>query len=315
MGRSTGPRPRILVLLAAYNGVAFLDSQLRSILDQEAVEVRVLVSVDASDDGTEALVDRWVARDDRVSALSHGQRFGGAAANFHRLFAAADLRGCDAVALSDQDDVWYADKLIRAVRALGSHHAVGYSSNVLAWYPDGRRRLVREASPQRSLDHLFQSAGPGCTYVVVAEEFDRFREWCADHREEIGQLDYHDWLLYAWVRTRQLTWYIDPSPSMDYRQHAANQLGASTGWRALAKRARLVRSGWYSHQVLTLATALDSDDEPVVRRIADRRLRSRLLAAASVRRLRRSPTEQVALAVLLLLESLPTLPGEARGAS
>ena len=46
-------RPLIAVCLAAYNGRAYLQDQMDSILGQAGVNVLVFVSVDRSSDGTE----------------------------------------------------------------------------------------------------------------------------------------------------------------------------------------------------------------------------------------------------------------------
>ncbi|MCZ7080203.1 glycosyltransferase family 2 protein, partial [Salmonella enterica subsp. enterica] len=59
-------QPRILVLLAAYNGMRWISEQVDSILGQEAVSVSLLISVDRSDDGTESWVDQLCIRDSRV---------------------------------------------------------------------------------------------------------------------------------------------------------------------------------------------------------------------------------------------------------
>src|SRR6478672_6624898 len=123
--------PHVRVLLAAYNGRDWLDEQLTGILGQSHVSVDVVVSVDRSSDGTEDIVDSWVARDSRVTRLPHGQKFGGAAKNFYRLMREAGGGEADFFALADQDDVWLPEKLSRAVASLVSHEAEAYSSNVL----------------------------------------------------------------------------------------------------------------------------------------------------------------------------------------
>jgi rhamnosyltransferase len=39
-------RPKVGVLLAAYNGMQWIEQQLKSIIDQEGVDVTIFVSVD-----------------------------------------------------------------------------------------------------------------------------------------------------------------------------------------------------------------------------------------------------------------------------
>lgn len=75
-------RPRFLVCLAAFNGIKWLSVQLDSILAQSGIDVVVMVSVDRSSDGTEALIDARARDEPRLVVLPHGHRFGGAARNF-----------------------------------------------------------------------------------------------------------------------------------------------------------------------------------------------------------------------------------------
>lgn len=45
-------------------------------------------------------------------------------------------------------------------------NVVGYSSNVTAFWPANKRKLVSKAQPQRTSDFMFEAAGPGCTYLL-----------------------------------------------------------------------------------------------------------------------------------------------------
>ena len=52
MGAEATIEPRVLVLLATFDGRRYLPAQLDSILAQHDVDVRVLISDDGSTDGT-----------------------------------------------------------------------------------------------------------------------------------------------------------------------------------------------------------------------------------------------------------------------
>ena len=65
-------QPRVLVLLAAFNGTAFLPAQMASILGQQAVDVQVVLSIDRSTDGTEAWAAQLAQHDARVTVLPGG---------------------------------------------------------------------------------------------------------------------------------------------------------------------------------------------------------------------------------------------------
>lgn len=256
--------PRIAVLLAAFNGLRWLPQQLDSILEQGGVSLTVFVSVDLSSDGTE---DWFLARargDSRVVCLPFGRTFGGAAANFYRLFREVDLSGFDFVALADQDDVWMEGKLARAVDVLERERADAYSSNVIAFWPTHEVRLLDKAQPQRKWDHLFEAAGPGCTYVLRVAVMLRFQDLLRMRREHVDEIALHDWFLYAFVRANGYRWIIDVRPGVFYRQHDDNQVGANVGVAAFWRRAEKVRSGWAMDQAARIAVAVGADRDPFV---------------------------------------------------
>lgn len=85
--------PKIAVLLAAYNGMQWIEEQVASILGQQAVDVTIHISVDLSDDGTEEWCEELAAANGRVILLARAGRFGGAARNFFRLIRDVDLHG------------------------------------------------------------------------------------------------------------------------------------------------------------------------------------------------------------------------------
>lgn len=256
---------KVSVLLAAHNGIRWVEEQVDSILKQKNVELRLVVSVDVSDDGTEAWFDDLKCKDSRVELLPHGKHFGRAAANFFRLILESDLGDSEYVALADQDDIWFSDKLDYAISSMRAHNVDAYSANVLAYWPSGVRSLVEKSQPQRRWDYLFEAAGPGCTYVLSRELFEAFRSCIVDNRQVLEDIFLHDWMCYAFARSNNYAWYIDPEPKMLYRQHNDNQMGVHRGWKAIWKRTRGVTSGWWVEQARALARLLSLENEPHVR--------------------------------------------------
>ena len=108
-------RPRVSVALCTFNGERYLAEQLDSILVQRDVELDVIAIDDASTDRTWDMLQARSRVDARLQAHRNGDNLG-VVANFERA-----LRLCrgDFIALSDQDDVWDADKLRILVDAIG----------------------------------------------------------------------------------------------------------------------------------------------------------------------------------------------------
>ena len=256
--------PRVLVLLAAFNGTAFLPAQMASILAQRAVSVHVVLSIDRSNDGTEAWAAQLAQQEARVSVLPTGQVFGGAAPNFFRLLRDADMAGFDYVALADQDDLWQPNKLARACEQLQHMGAAGYSGNVTAFWPDGRERLIDKAQPQQPWDFLFEGPGPGCTFVLARPLALALQAWVSTHAQPLHSLGFHDWFIYAWARAQGYLWTIDARPHLHYRQHADNQIGANAGLRSLLLRARRIANGWGLGQARTIARLTGLETHPFV---------------------------------------------------
>ncbi|PTT19010.1 glycosyl transferase [Acidovorax sp. HMWF029] len=256
--------PRVLVLLAAFNGMAFLPAQITSVLDQQAVAVQVVISIDRSCDGTEAWAEQLAQQNPRVSVLQRGQVFGGAAPNFFRLLRDVDMTRCDYVALADQDDLWHTDKLAHACQQLRFTGAAGYSGNVTAFWPGGKERLIDKAQPQQPWDFLFEGPGPGCTFVLAQPLALALQTWVRQQGQALQPVDFHDWLIYAWVRAQGYQWLIDAQPHLRYRQHAHNQLGANAGLRPLLHRAWQMGNGWWLGQASLIARLLQLHEHPFV---------------------------------------------------
>ena len=232
---------KISVLLAAYNGENYIDHQLLTILNQTHKPYKILINIDQSNDKTESIVKDFAKTNPEIQILNCNKRFGSAAANFIHLLKNTDLTEAEYIALADQDDLWKEDKLEKAIQKLQQGYD-GYSSNVEAFWKDGRQKIILKNQPQQDFDHLFESAGPGCTFVMSKKLALSLQEFLKNR--QFDQLDnYHDWLIYAYARSNGFKWYIDPYPGVEYRQHNANVFGANVGIRAFVSRIRRVLDG------------------------------------------------------------------------
>ena len=258
--------PRVAVLLAAYNGASYIVDQLHSILNQKSVEVVVFVSIDLSSDGTEDLIFSEFSFNQRIIILSTGLRFGGAARNFYHLISEVDFENFDYVSFADQDDIWHQNKLNRACDVLAVKTSAGYSSNVMAFWSDGKTCLIDKAQPQRQWDFLFEAAGPGCTYVLRQDLAYALQGFVRSHWVDLQSVALHDWFTYAFARSQGFKWIIDPEIGMDYRQHSSNQVGVNAGLKAFKYRFIKVLQGWGTAQAGMIASILGLDGAVFVRR-------------------------------------------------
>lgn len=293
--------PKVLVLLATHNAQDWIDEQLGSLAAQQGVQVSVLASDDASSDGTLERLATWRDRLRLAILPPTTQRLGNANRNFLRLIREAAISAdIDFVALSDHDDIWLPDKLVRAIQVLRAQAADAYSSNVTAFWPDGRERLLRKSGVQRAHDYLLESAGPGCTFVWPRERFLELQAWVQSESERLQDVKVHDWLIYAWARLRGWHWHIDPESHMRYRQHARNEVGANAGWASARKRWQQVRRGDYRRDILAMAAAV-GDQSKITRWLTRLHWTDRLRLVGAAPTCRRRPHEAAAWALLCLL--------------
>lgn len=252
--------PSVAVLLAAYNGMDWIEEQILSILSQKNTSIKIFISVDLSNDKTHQWCQSLAANNARIQVLPYGEEFGGAARNFFRLIRDVVSSDFDYIALSDQDDIWESGKLQHAIRVIEKNNLDGYSSDVIAFWSNGRERLVKKSSPQKKFDYFFEAAGPGCTYVLKQHSLQKFKKFLINNWREINLIESHDWLIYAFFRSRNMPWYIDNKPLMLYRQHELNQVGSNFGFLAYLKRIKMIKNGWYRSEVGKIAKVISIND-------------------------------------------------------
>lgn len=281
----------IAVILAAYNGEKWIKEQIDSIIFQSNVEVTIFVSCDISTDGTMNIIKTYP--NDKVVLLPYGEKFGAAAPNFYRLLRDVDFSKYEYVALADQDDIWFEDKLYSATSKLRKENAMGYSSNVTAWWSDGEKKNVLKATPQRKYDFLFESPGPGCSFVMHADFVSEFQNYIKDKSVLLKRLDWHDWLLYAYARSRNYKWIIDSESHMLYRQHSDNQLGANLGKAQFFKRLNDIISGYGIQQTTGTIRFLNMENDPFVRKWLNKGRKGYLYLSLKSRWCRRRIKDQI----------------------
>lgn len=292
----------VAVLLAAYNGEKWIDEQIQSILGQRGIKVSIYISLDLSSDRSLEICKKYAETYENIFLLPYGDRFGGAAPNFYRLIKDVDFSPYDFISFADQDDIWLEDKLSRAARALNAGNFEFYSSNVTAFYEDGRECLIDKAQRQTEYDFLFESAGPGCTFVLKKAAALKLQKFIVENFNEINEICLHDWLIYSYARTFKYEWYIDPVPSMRYRQHANNQVGANNNLFSAIKRVKLVNSSWYRNEIIKIAKALGNHNLTFFKRCFSNGYLGCLYLSINSYRARRRLRDKWALFVLSLLK-------------
>jgi len=227
---STEPAVRGAIVLAAFRpDPELFRIQLESIRDQTLRDWECLIGADGGPAEVRRLVQTIVGDDRRFQVLGWEDNVG-FYLNFERLLAAVP-EGVAWVALSDQDDRWYPDKLERLVPLLDHCTLATGQARVITW-PEGRvlARTDRRVVPLRAL--VVQNQVTGGLSVLrrdlldVALPFPRFRT--------VTQLHDH-WLGVCASAVDAYT--VTDVVVQDYIQHGQNVVGEGPGPMAAARAA------------------------------------------------------------------------------
>ena len=293
---------KIAVLLASYNGIKYIKEQVDSILNQKEVDVTIFISDDLSTDGTLEYLQDIYKDFKNIVYLPSGSKFGGAGKNFFRLIRDVDFSSFDFISFVDQDDIWYEDKLIRAIKTIEDKQLDAYSSNILAFWEDGKEMIINKSSSQARYDYLFEAAGPGCTYVLKKDLAISLQNFICDNWEDVNKVELHDWFIYAFARENNYKWHIDEKPSMRYRQHTSNQVGANDGLKAKLKRLKKVFSSWYREEIIKIIKVLSLENKyKFSKYILNKSYLNNLLLLKYSFEFRRNKKEKLFLSLLILL--------------
>lgn len=220
----------ITVMLATYQGEAYLAQLLDSLLAQTEQRFTVLISDDGSVDQTLAIARQYAAAyPGKFIVHPNETNSGGAQYNFLRMMA--QTRG-DYLMLCDQDDVWMPHKIEASLAAMQAQEALHGANTPILVHTD--MRVVNESlgfidasfwaygnintARTQLKDIVMQNMVTGCTALynrALAEKLQKVPEF----------LNMHDWWL-ALVASAFGVIAAEPSQTVLYRQHSQNAVGA-----------------------------------------------------------------------------------------
>ncbi|MCF7534705.1 glycosyltransferase family 2 protein [Pseudomonas sp. P2498] len=221
--------------MCTFNGARFLREQLDSFEAQSFTDWVLYISDDGSTDTTLQIIHeyqhRWGTR--RLIRLD-GPRTG-FAQNFLSLIRRNEI-DADYFAFSDQDDIWFSDKLGRALSVL--RDMAPDTPNLYC----SRTRLINDIGgvighsplfdkPPSFRNALVQSLAGANTMLIN----DSARQLMAQVPPSTCVVA-HDWLTYLVVSGCGGEVQYDAQPSLDYRQHGNNLIGSQSTWRERVRR-------------------------------------------------------------------------------
>ena len=218
------------ILLATYNGQAYLREQIDSILAQSNHDWQLLIRDDASDDNTLSIIKDYVAKySDKVKLIEDNSGHLGASLNFQRLL---ENSIAEYIMFSDQDDVWLPNKIEVTLNLMKATEKE-YPNKPILVHTDLRvvdfqlKTIAKSAwryqgtLPETGNDLnkvMLQNVATGCTIMIN-------RKAKAVSLPIPKEAVMHDWWIVINVAKHGKIVYV-PDQLVLYRQHPNNAVGA-----------------------------------------------------------------------------------------
>lgn len=218
----------VQVLLATYQGERFISAQLDSLLAQSYRDFQILIRDDGSTDGTKGILEDYAARFPQVIIIPSETRLG-VTGNFNALLEHAHA---DVIFFCDQDDIWKRDKIESALQKFQDSAPLLVHTDLQIVDEKGRdihhsfwKFANLDPHKGKSFNRLLvQNHATGCTMAI---------------NKSLRDLVYpipkqalmHDWWISLVASACGQIESLE-TPTIYYRQHASNTLGArQVGWK------------------------------------------------------------------------------------
>lgn len=234
--------PKLAILLCTYNGEQFLAEQLESFAAQTHGNWFLLASDDNSSDATPDILRAFQGScpPGQVELVQGPAE--GFVQNFMSVTSKAEGRA-NYYAWADQDDIWHADKLERAVNWLNTLPAdvpALYCARTLLVSADNQPLAPSMLFGKKTsfANALMQNIGGGNTMV-----FNQAACKILAQTSSSMPVVSHDWWAYIIITGVGGRVHYDREPCLRYRQHGQNLVGGNISWRARLIRCKLLFEG------------------------------------------------------------------------
>lgn len=215
----------VAILMSTYNGAKYLKDQLQSIINQSYSNWHLYIRDDGSSDETVEIIKSYAKKDSRISIIHDTLGNIGSVRSFFYLLEQVDS---NFYMFSDQDDYWKQDKIQKSIILLKQHNhkrkpiCVYTNLQIVDDNLEGNELLLTKTW-QDFPKLFFTNNLYGCTML-----FNNFLK----EKIKFDQLNYdniyvHDWWLALVCAIFGEIYYLD-EPTILYRQHYGNQIGATS---------------------------------------------------------------------------------------
>lgn len=209
--------PLVSIVVATYNGMRYVAKQLDSLLAQTYPNIEIVITDDASSDGTPRLLQAYAEKHASIRLLLNREN-AGYVKNFETGMLAAQG---DLIALSDQDDIWKPEKIERMVAVMGDEEILYCDSELIGENDELIGKKLSEVKRLESfsdcLNYTVGNSAPGHAMLI--------RRKVIHDSIPFPTIIPHDyWLGFVATFTTGLV-FMD-KVYIQYRQHGDNVFGA-----------------------------------------------------------------------------------------
>lgn len=215
------------VLMATYNGEKYVAEQIESILNQTYSAIRLLISDDASTDGTRQILQEYAEKDKRIQLFFQENNLG-YIGNFEFLLTKVEN---EIFMLCDQDDVWKEDKIQKTYEKCQIEQAdlvftdlEVVDEHLKTIYPSFNdymllTRKIKKYSSDYRMQYLYNCV-TGCTLLSKKKYIPDMLPLPKESKYVVHDL----WIALTVMLKGGKVAYLDEK-TIYYRQHGNNQIG------------------------------------------------------------------------------------------
>lgn len=203
---------RVSVCMAVYNGEKFIKQQIESILKQLTMEDELVISDDGSTDETLRIINDF--QDYRIKLFPNTHK-AGFIGNFEN--ALCHTSG-NYIFLSDQDDIWKANKIERCLYLLQQYDMVVHNAILVNYKGDSLNKKYFDTlhSSDGFLYNFYKTRFLGCCMAFNRKVLIE----CLPFPKKIVAHDY--WIGMYWLFKYPQSIYFSEEILMCYRRHGGN---------------------------------------------------------------------------------------------
>ena len=214
------------ILLATYNGEKYIKDQLDSILTQTYKKIRIYISDDCSTDNTPNILKEYASKYENINVIFQKKNIG-SIRNFELLMTKVKD---PYYMLSDQDDVWYEDKIEKSFKRLNEENADLVFTDLevvnenlktvnMSFYTMMEKKAkIDKSINKKEFEYLYNSV-TGCTILAKSYMIYNILPIPKNSKYVI-----HDsWIGLITSLNGKIVFLNEPT--IKYRQHGDNQIG------------------------------------------------------------------------------------------